>query len=179
MENMISLKSQNRKEWFVIYTRPRWEKKVDQLLKQQDIISYCPLRTVENQWADRKKIVEFPLFSSYVFVKMNPIEELKVRQTYGVINFIYFMGKPAVIRENEMDKIRELIIKNPTAEIMSLKEISVGDRVSIKNGVLCNKEGSVLKVTGKTVLMVFDNLECALVTRVPIADLQFTAPLYG
>jgi transcriptional antiterminator RfaH len=179
MENIIGYKSQNQKLWFVIYTRPRWEKKVDQLLKQQGIHSYCPIRTVENQWADRKKQVEFPLFSSYVFVQINPKEEIKVRQTYGVINFIYFMGKPAIIRDNEIDKIREIMSNNPTAEIMSLKEISVGDRVTIKNGVLSNQEGSILKVSGKTVLMIFDNLECALVTRVPIANLQFSAPQYG
>jgi hypothetical protein len=55
MENLIRTRSSNTKNWFVIYTRARWEKKVDQLLKQQGINSYCPMRTVENQWADRKK----------------------------------------------------------------------------------------------------------------------------
>ncbi len=177
MENTIGLKSQANKNWFVIYTRTRWEKKVDQLLKQKGIISFCPLRKVENQWADRKKAVELPLFSSYVFVKINLKEELAVRQTYGVLNFIYYMGKPAVIRENEIDKIREILIENPDIEIMSLKEISVGDRVAIKKGVLSKQEGSIIKVSGKTVLMVFDNLECALVSRIPISDLTLLSSL--
>lgn len=175
MENAIRIKSLTSKNWFVIYTRTRWEKKVDQLLKQQGITSFCPLRTVKNQWADRKKIVELPLFSSYVFVNINLKEELAVRQTYGVLNFIYYMGKPAIIRDSEIENIKNILIKNPDAEVVNLKEINVGDRVSIKNGILANQQGSILKVSGKTVLMVFDHLDCALVSRIPLTDL---APAY-
>lgn len=160
------------KNWFVIYTRAKWEKKVDSLLQEQGITSFCPLRVVKNQWADRKKIVELPLFSSYVFVNISLKEELKVRQTYGVINFIYYLGKPAIIRDNEMDKLKEILVSNPEAEVMSIKQFSVGDRVIIKQGFLSNHQGSIIKVSGKTVLMVFDNLESAVVTRVAAANLS-------
>lgn len=171
MENIIR---RSPKNWFVIYTRAKWEKKVDSLLRQQGINSFCPLRVVKNQWADRKKTVELPLFTSYVFVNISLKDELKVRQTYGVINFIYFLGKPAIIRDNEMEKLREILKTNPGAEVMSLKQFSVGDRVIIKQGVLSNHQGSIIKVSGKTVLMVFDSLETAVVTRVPIVNLSLT-----
>jgi transcription antitermination factor NusG len=171
MENKINIKSQTMRNWFVIYTRARWEKKVDQLLKQQGINSFCPLRKVKNKWADRMKVVEFPLFSSYVFVYINLKEEQVVRQTHGVLNFIYYMGKPAIIRSNEIEMIKQILVKTPDVEIMSLKDINVGDKVTIKNGLLCNQEGRIIKVTGKTVLMVFDNLECALVSRVAVENL--------
>jgi len=162
------------KQWQVIYTRHKWEKKVDLLLKQQGITSYCPIKTVKSQWADRIKTVEFPLFNSYVFVKVNLKDELMVRQTYGVINFIYFMGKPATIRESEIEKIRELLIQNPDAELISLNEISIGDQVNIKNGLLCNQQGRIIKINGKTVLMAFENLACALVAKVSLKDLALS-----
>ena len=57
------------KKWLAVYTRPRWEKKVDQLLKEQGTESYCPLNKVKRKWSDRVKTVEEPLFKSYVFVK--------------------------------------------------------------------------------------------------------------
>ena len=176
MENAIRTKSLNTRSWLVIYTRTRWEKKVDELLKQKGINSFCPLRIVKNQWADRKKIVEFPLFTSYVFVNVNLREELAVRQTNGVLNFIYYMGKPAIIRDNEIDKIKNVLIENPDPEVISLKDLTIGDRVAIKNGILSNHQGSIIKINGKTVLMVFDHLECALVTRVPVADLSLILP---
>ena len=171
MENNINTKSQTMRNWFVIYTRARWEKKVDQLLKQKGINSFCPLRKVKSQWADRMKVVEFPLFSSYVFVHINLKEEQIVRQTHGVLNFIYYMGKPAIIRPNEIEMIKQILVKTPDVEIVSIKDIHVGDRVTIKKGLLCNQEGSIIKVTGNTVLMVFDNLECALVSRVAVDNL--------
>ena len=171
MENPIRTRSSNTRNWFVIYTRARWEKKVDQLLKQQGINSYFPIRTIENQWADRKKMVELPLFSSYVFVNISLKEELVVRQTHGVLNFIYFLGKPAIVQNSEIEKIKNVLSENPDTEVVSLKGVRVGDRVRIKNGILSNQNGNIVKVNGKTVLMVFDHLDCALVSRVSVSDL--------
>jgi len=171
MEEPSKIRSLKTSKWFVIYTRARWEKKVDHLLKQQGINSFCPLKKVLSQWADRKKIVELPLFSSYVFVNINLKEELQVRQTHGVLNFIYFLGKPAIVQDNEIEKIKDILLKNPDAEVINLENICVGDRVRIKNGVLANHDGNIVKVSGKTVLMVFDHLDCALVTRVSVSDL--------
>ena len=171
METNMTRYSASAKDWLVVYTRPRWEKKVDMLLQTNGIESFCPVRKVENQWADRKKIVELPLFSSYVFVKINSREEYKVRQTLGVLNFIYYMGRPAKIRDTEIDKIRDWMANYPDLEVVDLTTISIGDRVSIKNGVFTNQQGSVIKVQGKSVLMVLDNLECALVSRVDASNL--------
>lgn len=169
MEN--TFRQEAEKKWFVIYTRTRWEKKVDLLLRQKGVDSYCPVRTVRNQWADRKKTVELPLFNSYVFVNINYKEELKVRQTHGVINFIYYMGKPAVVRNQEIEEIQEILCRNQDIEVSSIKDLNIGDKVLIKNGVLCNHEGNVIQIAGKTVLMVLNNLDCAVYTRVPLADL--------
>ncbi len=173
MENLIrGSNSVNKKKWLVIYTRPKWEKKVDLTLKQMGINSFCPLKVVQSKWADRWKTVEIPLFTSYVFVNISLKEELQVRQAYGVINFIYFLGKPAVIRDSDMEKFMEILTKNPDAEIIGTSQLNAGDRVKIKQGVLINQEGSILKVDGKMVLMVFDNLDSILVSRVSSANLS-------
>jgi transcriptional antiterminator RfaH len=171
LDSKTAYNSINAKNWLVIYTRPRWEKKVDFLLQSQGIESFCPIRKVENQWADRKKIVELPLFCSYVFVKINSREEFKVRQTLGVLNFVYYMAKPAKVRESEIDKIRNALVYCADLEVVDMRTISTGDRVSIKNGVFTNQQGKVIKVQGKSVLMVLDNLKCALVSRVEAANL--------
>ena len=110
MEESSKLRSSKTRNWFVIYTRARWEKKVDHLLQQQGINSFCPLKKVESQWADRKKVVEIPLFSSYVFVNINLKEEQQVRQTHGVLNFIYFLGKPAIVQDSEVEKIKDILL---------------------------------------------------------------------
>ena len=69
------------KKWLAVYTRPRWEKKVDQLLKEKGTESYCPLNKVRRKWSDRVKLIEEPLFKSYVFVKIDDLERTQVRMT--------------------------------------------------------------------------------------------------
>lgn len=170
MENQFSSHTVRHKRWLVIYTRPRWEKKVDRLLKMQDIESYCPLKTVINQWADRKKTVELPLFGSYVFVRVSEPEEYKVRQTLGVLNFIYYMAKPATIRDQVIEKIKTYTVICPDAEVVDLLELSVGDRIRVKNGIFYNQEGTVIRIQGKNVLMIFDHLNCALVSRTLVSN---------
>ena len=82
-------------KWYAIYTRPRWEKKVNHLLQGKGIESYCPLNKVRRKWSDRIKTIEEPLFKSYVFVKIDEEARTNVRMTDGVINFVYWNGKPS------------------------------------------------------------------------------------
>jgi len=80
---------QNISRWYAVYTRPRWEKKVAGSLTRKKIENYCPFNRVLHQWSDRKKIVLEPLFTSYLFVRISGEEQLAVRQTEGVINFVF------------------------------------------------------------------------------------------
>ncbi|MFN5931691.1 MAG: transcription termination/antitermination NusG family protein, partial [Sphingobacteriales bacterium] len=77
------------KHWYAIYTRPRWEKKVNELLEKKGIQTYCPLNRVKRRWSDRTKIIYQPLIPSYVFVCITEAEKAKVRMTDGVVNFVY------------------------------------------------------------------------------------------
>jgi transcription antitermination factor NusG len=90
------------RKWHVVYTKPKWEKKVDLNFAQKGIESWCPTQKKERQWSDRKKIIEEPLFKSYVFVKATKEEYTNVLTTMGVVRFLYFEKKPAIIRDNEI-----------------------------------------------------------------------------
>jgi transcription antitermination factor NusG len=97
------------RKWLAVYSRPRWEKKVNQLLTEKGFESYCPLNKVRRKWSDRVKVVEEPLFKSYVFVKVKEEDRTAVRMTSGVINFVYWDGKPAVIKEREINAIKRFL----------------------------------------------------------------------
>ncbi|WP_164122298.1 MULTISPECIES: UpxY family transcription antiterminator [Sphingobacterium] len=177
MEIGLNYKRKLKKNWLVIYVRPRWEKKVDRLLQDQGIETFCPLKTTENQWADRKKTVSVPLFTGYVFVRIDDRDLTKVRYTLGVVNYIYFMGKPAILREATIEQLKEMVKTYNNLEIINLNDLSTGDRVRIRSGLFYNQEGKIIKIQGKTVLMSFDHIDCALVTRVEISQLIKAKPL--
>ena len=151
--------------WYAIYTRPRWEKRVAERLTQKDIINYCPLNRVLRQWHDRKKLVLEPLFTSYVFVRINLKNHLGVLQTNGVINFVNWLGRPAVIKDEEIWLIQQFLqeYKNISVEKEDLK---VNDEVMISDGPLLSYKGRIVEIKNKTVRLYIPSLKVALYAEV-------------
>ncbi|MBD1363080.1 UpxY family transcription antiterminator [Mucilaginibacter sp. ZT4R22] len=165
------MNSANNDNWMVLYTRSRWEKKVDQLLKEQNIISYCPLVKTSKKWADRNKTVEIPLFNSYLFVRANYTDLEKITQTSGVITYVTFCGKPAIVRDNEIESIRKIVRKYSDIESIPLNDLQIGDEAIIADGPLCNQRGEVQQVNGKSVVMVLKSMNCALTVKIDSKEL--------
>lgn len=153
------------KKWLAIYTRPRWEKKVNQLLQEKGTESYCPLTKIRRKWSDRVKTVEEPLFKSYVFVKISEEERTAVRMTPGVINFIYWQGKPAVIKEKEIANIRRFLDEYENVEVYPMN-IEVNERVKVSGGAFMDQEGKVLSLHHKTAKVAIDSLGYILVAYI-------------
>ena len=159
------------KKWLAIYTRPRWEKKVNQLLTEKGLESYCPLNKVRRKWSDRIKVVEEPLFKSYVFVKVTDGDRTAVRMTPGAINFVYWEGKPAIIKEKEIIAIKRFLDEYENVEVHR-NEFKVDQRVKIINGTLMDHEGKVLDVRHKTVKVAIDSLGYVLVAYIDRSKLS-------
>jgi transcription antitermination factor NusG len=138
--------SKDKSYWFAVYTRPRWEKKVVKLLDEKGIENYCPLNKVVKQWSDRKRIVLEPIFKSYVFVRVNEEDKWELKKINGILNFVYWLGKPAHIRDEEINSIKKFL--NEFSEIEVEQELRVNSKVRIKQGVLMNYQGILLEISG-------------------------------
>ncbi len=159
-----------QKQWFALYTKPRWEKKIDAALIKKGIDSWCPLQKIQKQWSDRKKIVEEPLFKSYVFVNIDfKTERLKVLMTDGVLNFVYYLGKPAIIRNEEVDNIKKYFAeKQAKIEIISSEGFQTDVKVRVNHGVFMDKEGTVLRGGKKKVYVQLQSLGQVMVVEFPV-----------
>jgi transcription antitermination factor NusG len=154
--------SGNRKNWYVVYTKPRWEKKVYTLLTDKNIEAYCPLNKVRRKWSDRIKWVEEPLFKSYVFVKVAAEELTEVRMISGVVNFVYWLGKPAIVKNKEIEIIRKFL--NDYEEVWTEPiELQKDARVVITRGAFMDKEARVVKVTHNKVRVLIESIGYSLV----------------
>jgi transcription antitermination factor NusG len=154
------------KEWYAVYTKPRWEKKVFAALERQDITAYCPLNKSVRQWSDRKKTVELPLFTSYVFVQIGRAEELKVRMTPGVVNFVYWLGKIAVIRDEEMESLKAFVAANNNIRVERLA-YSKGDIIEIESGPLKGQQALVKDVRKNKLELILKSMNVKLVVDLP------------
>jgi transcription antitermination factor NusG len=151
--------------WYAIYTRPRWEKKVNALLVQKGVESYCPLNKVPRKWSDRIKIVEEPLFKSYVFVRINDEDRTRVRMTDGVVNFVYWNGRPAIIKEKEIQVIRRFLDEYEQVDVQKI-DFEPEERVRVISGPMMDQEGKIVEVKNKTVKLCIDSLGYILIAYI-------------
>ena len=151
--------------WYAIYTKSRCEKKVHTTLLQNGIESYCPTTIVKKQWTDRVKKIEQPLFSSYLFVKITIDQQQQIRETAGVVNFVYWLGKPAQIKAVEIEAIKNFVEKN---EIIFVEKFSytAGQFIDIEEGVFKGQKAIINKIFKNKVELILPALQLKLVTPI-------------
>jgi transcription antitermination factor NusG len=142
--------------WFALYTRPKNEKKVTQQLVNLGIEAYCPMVTQIQQWSDRKKKVEKPLISSYVFVNLEEMERNKVFDVFGVVRYLFWLGKPAIIKEEEIIALKESLTGILTS--FSVEVLQPGATITIPKGPFQGKEGVVTQVKKNNIRLVLKEL---------------------
>jgi len=147
--------------WYVIYTKPKWEKKVAEKLAQAGIECYCPLITQIKQWSDRKKKVEVPLFNSYVFVQLAEVDRNTVFKVPGVVRYLFWLGKPAIVRDEEIKIIKTSLTSSNIADI-SVSSIQVGDRIKLDSGAFSNQDAIVQEISKTHYILVLESLGCVL-----------------
>jgi transcription antitermination factor NusG len=99
----------NSGKWYVLYTAPRAEKQVEQRLKKEGITTFLPLHLSPRRWSDRIKLIEVPLFSSYIFIYTAELLLHRAITVQGVSHVVYYDGKPAVVRESEITAIQQFL----------------------------------------------------------------------
>jgi transcription antitermination factor NusG len=154
-----------RTYWYAIYTKPRWEKKIAYLLNEKGYRAYCPLNKVRRKWSDRYKIVEEPLFSSYVFINITEEEIPEIRMLHGVLNFVYWNGKPGIIKDSEIDDIKRFLNEYPNIQAVPF-EIVPNSKVIINQGAMMGKKGVVGRVLNNIVELEIESLGYKLVAKI-------------
>ena len=160
------------KKWYAVYTRARAEKKVYRDLTVRDIEALLPIQKTLRHWSDRKKIVELPLFTSYVFVRIAPIEHDKVLQTYGAVKYVSFEGKAVSIPQIQIDNL--LLLVNSDADIVpNCQHFELGQHVEVMMGSLKGLTGELIREGKRNrVLVRIDHLEQNLLVNIPKNYLQ-------
>ena len=142
--------------WYVIYTKPRNEKKVAERLQQIGITVYCPMITMMKQWSDRKKKVQIPLLNSYVFVCLEDKDREQVFQISGVVRYLFWLGKPAIVRDEEITALQEGL--KDTIASFEVKGIKVGDLLPIPSGPFQGTEGIIKQINKNSLQLILTEL---------------------
>ena len=153
----------NRK-WHAVYTKPRHEKKALERLSINGFEVFCPMTITLKQWSDRKKKISTPLIPSYIFVHVNEKEKSKVLEDPSVLNYIYWLGKPAIIRDYEIKRLKGLISKEKMQEF-EIKKLKIGEKISITKGYLKDENATIKKVNNKNIYVELSELGIIVVLK--------------
>lgn len=147
--------------WYVVYTKPKWEKKVAEQLVKIGIECYCPLITQVRQWSDRKKKIEVPLFNSYVFVQLEESQRNTVFSASGVVRYLFWLGKAAIVRDEEISVIKKWLNNVDGADVL-VESIKIGDAVKLESGPFSNQKAVVQEINNTHYILVLESLGCVL-----------------
>ena len=150
--------------WHVIYTRPKAENKVAETLRKINFEVYCPMITEVRQWSDRKKKITVPLFRSYIFIRVLEKERHRVFDVPGVVRYLYWLGKPALVRDSEIETIKDWMSGGKVEDVM-IENLLPGDRVVIKSGALKDREAIIKKVGPKRIRLLLVDLGCSVTAK--------------
>ena len=140
-------------KWFALVTRSRAEKKVAERISLQ-WNTFLPLYTQWRQWSDRKKKVEIPLIPSFVFVNTTERELSAILKDDGVVRVLRYLGKPAVVRDEEIEVLRLFTINKDLIQTISPIDLSKGEMVEIVQGPFAGIKANYINHKGKYKIIV-------------------------
>lgn len=147
--------------WYVVYTKPKWEKKVAERLDEIGVVNYCPLITKTNQWSDRKKKVTAPLFNSYIFVQVTEKERNLIFGVSGAIRYLFWLGKPAVVKDAEIKAIQDWLAV-PEGYEVAVDKWQKGDKVVLESGPFTSQSAVIKEVKQNHYILILESLGCVL-----------------
>ena len=155
--------NQNSK-WHVLYTKPRHEIKAQERLTQNGFEVYCPMKTTLKQWSDRKKKVSEPLLPSYLFIKITEKKRALPLQDTSILNYIFWLGKPAIVRESEINTLKGIITKDKAQEF-EIKQFKIGDKIDINKGQIESKNAIIKTISNNYVTAELKELGMKIVLK--------------
>ena len=160
--------------WKVVYIASRQEKKVAKQLEQVGIMYYLPLQKRLQQWSDRKKWVEFPVFNGYLFVKPDPFQREKVLELNGVVAFVRYNGADAIVRNEEIEIIKRLQQSGYAIESQHMPEdFEKGETVMVVDGPLKGQKVDIIRRNNEEHFLVsFDTLGQSIKVELPYQVLK-------
>lgn len=170
---MTPIVAPSLENWYAVHTRARHERVVAHQLREQGVTTFLPLVTEVHRWSDRRKSVELPLFGCYVFVKLAPTSEerLRVLRTDGVFKFVGARGLGTPIAEAQIDAVRTLIGQQIPWSAHPF--LQIGQRVRVRGGALDGVEGILIARNDDNTLVVsIDAIQRSLAVRIQGYDVE-------
>ena len=160
------------KQWYALYTQYNKERSLEIEFKKRNIEAFLPMSKKLRQWKDRKKLIDVPLFPSYIFIKEEAVKLYDILQIQGCVRFVFFEGKPVAVPDYQIESIKILLEREMEFEIESTN-VKIGDRIKIREGKFAGLCGVIKHEQNKTKLsVIIDALHLDMTIVVDKSEVQ-------
>jgi len=158
------------KQWYAVYTKPRVEKKVSENLNRKKIENYFPLNRIVEDWNANKKIIDEPLFACYIFVRVSRLQLGELKKIPGIVNLVYWLGKPVIIDDLEINMIKNFL----NAHInVTVEKMTFGSDIMLKSdSSTLEQEGSMITLKSKKVNVALPSLRYIISAEVETSNVR-------
>ena len=145
-------------KWYVVYTKPKWEKRVTEQLMQLGINCYCPMIKKIVQRSDRKVKVEVPLFNHYIFVQITEKDRNMIFLSPGVVRYLFWLGTHAIVKDKEIETIKEWLVAGDAITEISVMQYQIGEKIKLNSGPFCEQNAIVKDITKTHYVLILESI---------------------
>jgi len=159
--------------WYALHTRARHEKAIERRLREEGMLTFVPTIFETHRWSDRKKKVEVPLFSCYVFVRcaLSAADRTRVHRVESVHGFVGSCGRSLPIPDDQIEGIQKVLTQ--TVGCRSYPFLKVGQRVRVRGGAMDGVEGVFVSENGEGSLVISINaIQRSIAVRIEGYDVE-------
>ena len=149
--------------WYVLYTKPRSEKKVEQELLSLGIHAYCPTRSEIRIWSDRKKSIQVPVLPSMVLVNIDEKDINIVFECPSVLRYMFWLGNRAIVRQEEVDILKKYLKSDYNLVNSKLSNMKVGDNFNLSS--FNNERGIINRVSNNNIWIYLKSIGCNITLK--------------
>jgi len=144
--------------WLVVYTKPRQEKKLAERLTQMGYEVYCPTQRIKKRWSDRWKWIEQPLFTSHLFIQIEPERRDDIYFVPGFVRFLFWLKRPAQVRPKEIETLKRWL-NDYAPDSLEITTHVPGRELKILSGPFQDHEGVVVEQRGQSLALYLKELQ--------------------
>lgn len=158
-----------QKNWYIIYTKPKCERKVAALLSRRKIENYCPLNSKKIKHSRKSKLLYEPLFNSYVFIYIDESDISLLRNIESVVSLVYWKGQPAIIKNEEIEAIKEFTTYHQDIKLERTK-VNVNGEARIVDGSSYTMDGKILMIKNRSINVNLPSLGFRMIAEMEEVD---------
>lgn len=158
-------------KWYVVYTKPGSEQKVAETLSRKKFENYCPVNSIPKKYGDNRKVKETPLIKGFVFVKVTELQHKELKKINGVVNLVYWLGKPVSVTNVEIRTIK-LFLNDYSNISIEKTEIKNNDRINTQGNYISDHEGPLVTIKNRQAYVVLPSLGYMLTAEVATPNVR-------